>query len=99
MTLGQLTIRRELRFGMQLGQASSFSQLSIESSLKLVGSNPPSGKDFNFAQFLISRISRDAGKLFAIDSIFGQMYTERCLRAIGNSFFDDKDVSSMHDRI
>ena len=61
----------------------------------------PTGKDFNFAQFVISRISRDAllGKLFAIDSIFGQLYTERYLRAVGNSFFDEKDVSSMHDEI
>ena len=110
---------------MQLGQAFTFSQYWIERSLKLVGSNPPSGKetklgqchisillrwqslcrptgkDFNFAQFVISRISRDAllGKLFAIDSIFGQSYTERYLRAVGNSFFDDKDVSSMHDEI
>ena len=110
---------------MQLGQTSSFSQSSIESSLKLVGSNPPSGKetklgqshisillrwqslcrptgkDFNFAHLSISRDSRDTllGKLFAIDSIFGQLDTERYLRAVGNSFFDDKDVSSMHDKI
>ena len=110
---------------MQLGQASTFSQDWIQSSLKLVGSNPPSGKetklgqcrmlillrwqslcrptgkDFNFAQLPILRFSRDAllGKLFAIDSIFGQLITTRYLRAVGNSFFDDKDVSSMHDQI
>ena len=108
---------------MQLGQASSFSQSQIESSLKLVGSNPPSGKeiklgqylisillrwqslcrptgkDFNFAQLAIPRYSRDAllGKLFAIDSIFGQLITKRSLRAVGNWFFDDKDVNSLHE--
>ena len=67
---------------MPLGKASNFSQSLIESSLRLVGSNPPSGKQTTLGHLFISillrwhNLCRPSGK----DLRFSQFQISSCSR-------------------